>query len=169
VIGNYYVGGLTGSNSGTVTSSYSTDSVTGSSIVSSLVGINGRDGTVSDSYSAGSAAGNYYVAGLAAVNFGTVSKSYSSSNVTGHEYAGGLLAVNWGGNASSSFWDIETSGQVTSAGGTGKTTAEMQNIITFRRAGWDISAVAPGTTNSTYTWNIVNQQTYPLLTWQSAT
>jgi hypothetical protein len=169
VTGNYYVGGLTGSNSGTVTSSYSTDSVTGSSIVSSLVGINGRDGTVSNSFSTGSVTGDYYVAGLAAVNFGTVDNSYSGANVTGHEYVGGLLAVNWGGNASSSFWDIETSGQVTSAGGTGKTTAEMQNIITFRGAGWDISAVAHGTTNSAYTWNIVNEQTYPLLSWQSAT
>ncbi|MFC1911523.1 hypothetical protein ACFLXM_02495, partial [Chloroflexota bacterium] len=152
-----------------VTSSYSTDSVTGSSIVSGLVGINGRDGTVSNSFSTGSAAGDYYVAGLAAVNFGTVNDSYSAANVTGNEYVGGLLAVNWGGNASSSFWDTETSGQITSAGGTGKTTAEMQNIITFRGAGWDISAVAPGTTKSAYTWNIVNQQTYPLLTWQSAT
>jgi hypothetical protein len=169
VTGNYYVGGLMGSNSGTVTSSYSTGSVTGSSIVSSLVGINGRDATVSNSYSTGGVAGDYYVAGLVALNFGTVNNSYSGANVTGHEYVGGLVAVNWGGNASSSLWDTETSGQATSAGGTGKTTTEMKNIITFRGAGWDISAVAPGTTNSAYTWNIVNEQTYPLLSWQSAT
>jgi hypothetical protein len=166
---NYYVGGLTGSNAGIVTSSYSTDTVTGSSIVSGLVGINGRDGTVSNSFSTGSAAGDYYVAGLAAVNFGTVNDSYSAANVTGNEYVGGLLAVNWGGNASSSFWDTESSGQVTSAGGTGKTTTQMQTIIIFRGAGWDISAVAPGTTNSASTWTIVNEQTYPLLSWQSAT
>jgi hypothetical protein len=169
VSGNYYVGGLTGSNSGTVTISYSRGSVTGSSIVSSLVGINGRDGTVSNSFCTGTAAGDYYVAGLAAVNFGIVNNSYSAANVTGQEYVGGLLAVNWGGNASSSFWDTETSGQVTSAGGTGKTTAEMQDISTFLEAAWDISAVPPGTTNSAYTWNIVIAQTYPLLSWQSAT
>jgi len=169
ITGNYYVGGLTGCNSGSVTGSYSANSVIGCSIVSSLVGINGRDGTVSNSFSTGSASGEYYVAGLAAVNFGTVSNSYSASNVTGHEYIGGLLAVNWGGNASSCLWDTETSGQVTSAGGTGRTTAEMQNIITFRGVGWDISTVAPGTTNSAYTWNIVNEQTYPFLSWQSAT
>ena len=169
VAGSYYVGGLTGSNLGTVTGSYSTGSVTGSSVVSSLVGINGQDGTVSNSYSAGSVAGNYYVGGLVGVNFGIVSKSYSSSNVTGHEYVGGLLAVNWGGDASNSFWDTDTSGQATSAGGTGKSTAEMQNIITFRGAAWDISAVAPGAINPAYTWNIVNEQTYPFLTWQSAT
>ncbi len=169
VTGNYYVGGLTGSNSGSITRSYSTNSVIGSSIVSGLVGINGRDGTVSNSFSTGSAYGNYYVAGLAAVNFGTATSSYSATNVTGHQYTGGLLAVNWGGNASSSLWDTETSGQVTSAGGTGRTTAEMQNVITFRGIGWDISTVAPGTTNPAYAWNIINQQTYPFLSWQSAT
>lgn len=169
VAGNYYVGGLTGSNSGTVTSSYSTGDVTGFSIVSSLVGINGRDGTVSDSYSAGSAAGSYYVSGLVSVNFGTVSNSYCRGNVTGHEYAGGLLAVNWGANASNSFWDTDASGQATSAGGTGKTTADMQDVTTFLAAEWDISTVAPGTSNSAYTWNIVNDQAYPFLSWQSAT
>ncbi len=166
VAGSYYVGGLTGSNSGSITSSYSTNSVTGSSIVSSLVGINGRDGTVTNSFSTGSAAGHYYVAGLAAVNFGTVANSYSAANVTGNEYVGGLLAVNWGGSSNSSFWDTEASGQTTSAGGTGKTTAEMQDIITFLGAGWDISSVAPGVINPAYNWNLVNGQTYPFLSWQ---
>jgi hypothetical protein len=168
VTGNYYVGGLTGSNSGTVSSSYSTASVSGSSIVSGLAGINDWDGIVSNSYSTGSVAGNYYVGGLVGVNFGAVDYSYSRGNVTGHEYVGGLLAVNWGGTASNSFWDTETSGQATSASGTGKTTAEMQHITTFLGAAWDICAVAPGAINSAYTWNIVSEQTYPLLSWQSA-
>jgi hypothetical protein len=167
VIGNYYIGGLIGSNSGTVTSSYSTGSVTGSSIVSSLVGINGWDGSVSNSYSTGSVAGNYYVGGLVGVNFGTANNAYSRGNVTGHEYVGGLLGVNWGGTASNSFWDTETSGQATSAAGTGKTTAEMRDIATFLEAAWDISAVAPSATNPAYIWNIVPEQTYPLLSWQS--
>ena len=48
-----------------------------------------------------------------------------------------------GGTVSNSFWDIETSGQATSDGGTGKNTTEMQDIITFSGAGWNITAVAP--------------------------
>jgi hypothetical protein len=124
---------------------------------------------VSNSYSAGSAAGDYYVAGLIAVNFGTVNNSYCSGNVTGNEYVGGLLAVNWGGNASNSFWDRDASGQAASAGGIGKTTAEMQNITTFLEAAWDISTVAPGVTRTAFIWNLVNEQTYPFLSWQSAT
>jgi len=75
--------------------------------------------------------------------------------------------VGWpGGTVSNSFWDIQTSGQTTSAGGTGKTTAEMKNIATF--AGWNIVSVGdPGTRNTAYTWNIVDGETYPFLSWQS--
>ena len=36
-----------------------------------------------------------------------------------------------------SFWDIETSGQSSSAGGFGMSTAQMQDIDTFSSAGWD--------------------------------
>jgi len=168
VTGMWDVGGLMGSNSGTVTNSYSTGSVSGSSITSGLVAMNGADGTVSDSFSVGSVAGSYYIGGLVAVNFGAVSNSYAAGKVTGDEYVGGLVGVNWGGNVSNSFWDTKTSGQVTSAGGTGKTTTEMQELGTFTLAAWDICAVAPGATNPSCTWNIVYKQTYPFLSWQYA-
>jgi hypothetical protein len=193
VAGNYYIGGLVGWNEDTVNNSYSTGSVVGSFSIGGLVGINGWDGTVNDCYSAGnvagnyyvgdlvggnddtvsnsystdSATGNYYIGGLAGVNFGTVSNSYSNGNVTGDEYVGGLVGMNLVGTVSSSFWDTKTSGQTTSAGGTGKTTVEMQDIATFLGATWDIFAVAPGATNLAYTWNIVHEQTYPFLSWQS--
>jgi hypothetical protein len=36
-----------------------------------------------------------------------------------------------------SGWNIETSCQTLSDGGTGKTTAEMQTTTTFLEAGWD--------------------------------
>jgi hypothetical protein len=166
VTGMWDVGGLMGSNSGTVTNSYSTGSVSGSSITSGLVAMNGADGIVSDSFSIGSVAGSYYIGGLVAVNFGSVSNSYSTGKVTGDEYVGGLVGVNWGGNVGNSFWDTKTSGQITSAGGTGKTTTEMQEIGTFTLAAWDICAVAPGATNPSCTWNIVYEQTYPFLSWQ---
>jgi hypothetical protein len=87
--------------------------------------------------------------------------------VTGDEYVGGLVGVDWGGTVSNSFWDTKTSGQANSAGGTGKTTTEMQHIATFLWAAWDICMVTPGATNSAYTWNIIHKQTYPFLSWQS--
>jgi hypothetical protein len=95
--------------------------------------------------------------------------SYSTGSVTGTEEVGGLVGYNVGGTVTNSFWDIETSGQSTSAGGTGKTTAEMQDITTFSDAAWDIAAVAAGEANPTYIWNIVDGQTHPFLSWQSTT
>ena len=99
---------------------------------------------------------------------GCLSDSYSTGSVTGTGYVGGLVGRNDLSTVSNSFWDTETSGQATSAGGTGKTTAEMQDIATFSGAGWDIIAVAdPSTRNPSYTWNIVNGVTYPFLSWES--
>ena len=58
--------------------------------------------------------------------------SESTSNIGG--FAGRLIAVP---EDTGSFWDIEVSGQTTSAAGTGKTTAQMKDINTFTQAGWD--------------------------------
>ena len=161
-----YVGGLVGDNyHGTVSNSYATGSVTGEDGVGGLVGRN-RD-TVSNSYSSGSVTGDNCVGGLVGCNYDTVSDSYSSGNVTGNSSVGGLVGCNYEGTVSNSFWDTETSGQATSDGGTGKTTAEMQDIATFSGAAWDIIAVALGATNPAYTWNIVDGETYPFLSWQS--
>jgi hypothetical protein len=180
VTGNKYVGGLLGDNSGgTMSDSYSTGSVTGEEVVGGLVGRN--TGSVNDSYSSGDVTGTWGVGGLVGSNGyltydGTVSKCYSTGNITGDEYVGGLVGknegsapmdgVNFNGTVSYSFWDTQTSGQATSDGGTGKTTAQMKKIATFSGAAWNIIAVAPGSTNTTYIWNIVNNVTYPFLSWQ---
>jgi hypothetical protein len=141
--------------------------ITGASIVGGLVGDNWY-GTVSDSYSTGNVTGTGWaggLGGLVGVNGGTVRNSYSSAKVTGDEFVGGLVGDS-SGIVSNSFWDTETSGQSTSAGGTGKTTAQMKNIATFSGAAWNITAVALNETNPAYIWNIVNNVTYPFLSWQ---
>jgi hypothetical protein len=161
------VGGLVGKNSGTVRNSYSSTGVSGVVNAGGLVGDNWR-GTVSNSYATGSVIGSSCVGGLVAYsNNGTVINSYSTGSVTGYEDVGGMVGRNYEGSASNSFWNIETSGQTTSDGGTGKTTADMKDSTTFLGAGWNICTVAPGSTNSTYTWNIVDGVTYPFLSWQS--
>jgi hypothetical protein len=140
-------------------------SITGDECVGGLVGRN-LYSTVSNSYSTGSVTGNEVVGGLVGLNpYGHVSNSYSSGSVTGNEVVGGLVGLSWG-TVSNSFWDTETSGQSTSAGGTGKTTAQMKNIATFSGAAWNITAVALNETNPAYIWNIVNNVTYPFLSWQ---
>ena len=196
VSGNLLTGGLVGDNNGqsTVSNSCSTGNVSGDWDVGGLVGVNSPTCTISSSYSTGSVSGNFWVGGLAAYNLGTVSNSYSTGSVTGDQYVGGLVGDNGSGGSvsnsystgsvsgiydvggllgrnsgavSDSFWDTETSGEATSDGGTGKTTGEMQDISTFSGAGWDIVAVAnPGTRNTSYIWNTVDDETYPFLSWQ---
>lgn len=172
VIGREAVGGLVGVNYfGIVSNSYSSGSVAGGYVVGGLVGANAGD--VSDSYSSGSVTGEDFIGGLLGTNGkgSTVSNSCSTGSVTcaGNVCleVGGLVGTG-SGIVSNSFWDIETSGQATSDGGTGKTTAQMKSITTFTGAGWDIIAVGvPGERNTSYIWNIVNGETYPLLSWQA--
>jgi len=121
-------------------------------------------GTVSDCYSSGSVSGETDVGGLVGRNYGTVSNSYSIGIVIGGSRVGGLAGASYLSTVSDSFWDTQTSGQSTSIGGTGKTTAEMHSITTYTT--WDIVAVALGETNPAYTWNIVDGETYPFLSWQ---
>jgi hypothetical protein len=175
VTGEWAVGGLVGGNlAGTVARSYSTGSVTGDDYVGGLVGDN--QGSVSNSYSASSVTGEWYVGGLVGDNdsTGIVNNSYATGSVTGQSFAGGLVGSNWG-TVGNSFWNIETSGVNESDGGTGKTTASMQDIATFTDTTtealdnpWNIIAVAAGETNYAFTWNIIAEQTLPFLSWQSA-
>jgi hypothetical protein len=69
----------------------------------------------------------------------TMSRCYSKGLVTAPvgSVVGGLIGYKEGLvglPVSRSYWDTETSGQITSAGGTGKTTAEMKLLSTY--AGW---------------------------------
>ncbi len=172
VTGIQEVGGLVGLSSGAVGRSHSNGSVTGDRAVGGLVGAN--QGTLSNSYSAVSVSGNERVGGLVGnngavgwdVSYGSVSKCYVSGNVSGASYVGGLVGYN-PGSVSDSFWNMETTGQAISDGGTGKTTAEMVAIATFTGDGWSITGVESGEANEDYIWNIVDGQTYPFLSWQS--
>ena len=170
VTGDHEVGGLVGTNyGGTLANCYSTDSVTGDRGVGGLVGWNWHAGEIVNCYAAGDIAGNEYVGGLVGRNQrrkwvpGRIRSCYSVGRVTGSADVGGLVGSNWGA-VEFSFWDIETSGQTTSAGGAGKTTAEMQTASTFLDAGWDF--VDETTNGSEDTWWILEGQDYPRLWWE---
>jgi hypothetical protein len=196
VIGNLNVGGLVGKSDnteGAVTNSYATGNVTGANNVGGLVGWN-REGTISNSYAIGRVTGSNNVGGLVGKNSDTTSNSYATGRVTGSDNVGGLVGRNdntgdvsdsysagsvtggthFGGligrnagNESNSFWDTETSGQGSSDGGTGQTTEQMKDFDTFDGAGWEITAVDDADDRNTdYIWNIVDEETYPFLSWQ---
>ena len=102
---DYDAGGLTTSNTGTIRDSYATGTV------------------VSDGSSS---------SGLATVNTHKIRDSYATGLVWGGgdspTPSGGLVSANWGdGSITTSYWDTDTSGQTTSAGGvTGQTTTALQ-------------------------------------------
>jgi len=173
VTGDNNVGGLVGYSWYRVINCYSTTSVTGNNNVGGLVGE--IDSLVSNSYSSGNVTGTNNVGGLVGDNLhGTVNNCYSTGRVNGEEHVGGLAGIANENYVRNSFWDTQTSGQATSDGGTGKNTAEMKDITTFTDTEtegldepWDIATVAdPGTRNPSYIWNIVDDETYPFLSWQ---
>lgn len=168
VTGDSNVGGLVGWNKdGTVSNSYATGRVIGTSNVGGLVGKNSD--TVGDSYSTGRVIGDSVVGGLVGKNdnTGSVSDSYSMGSVTGSTKVGGLVGQGQLSDVTNSFWDTQASGQGSSNGGTGKTTAEMKDFDTFSGAGWDMATVGDaGDRNTGYIWNIVDDGIYPFLSWQ---
>ena len=155
------VGGLVGGNCGRVSDCYSTGPVSGESAVGGLVGNN--NGTVSQCYSASSASGSDSVGGLVGANGGgTVARCYSTGVVSGKDHVGGLVGMSkpFGKLAhpaveAESFWDIQTSGQPTSAGGIGLTTNEMHAARTF--LGW--ASYGP-------LWTLDEGRDYPHLAWE---
>jgi hypothetical protein len=167
--GGDYTGGLVGDNNGTIERCCSIAMVLGGDYIGGLVG--GSSGAIADCYATGVAVGEQRVGGLVGANptSGTVRRCYATGLVIGTAYTGGLVGYGSGypyyPSIIASFWDIETSGQDRSTGGTGKPTALMQTVGTFLKAGWDF---AGETTNGTEdVWWIAEGQDYPRLRWEA--
>ncbi len=156
----------------TISNCSSTSSVQGTRCAGGLVGANYR-GFVRNCYARGSVSGKEIVGGLVGqsgdwgIDPGWGSKvlnCFSTGLVSGESNMGGLVGNNLKGDIANSFWDIETSGLTTSAGGTGKTKAEMQMESTFTDAGWDF--VGESINGTEDFWSICKGTNYPRLAWQ---
>lgn len=126
--GQYGVGGLVGYFGGTIENCFSHANVTGKGRVGGLVG-NVINPT---SY---------------------IKKSYSTGLVTvtpdANLYNGGLIGSNdYPANVTDSYFDMNTSGQTISAGGTGLTTSEMKTQSSY--VNWDFTSI----------WGINNDYPY---------
>ncbi|MEN6309824.1 MAG: GLUG motif-containing protein [Anaerohalosphaeraceae bacterium] len=132
----YTFGGLVGKNAGTIRLCYATGSVSGMEKIGGLVGYN-ENGIIEQCYSAGLVSGTSFVGGFCGEDIG---------QITG------------------CFWDMETSGMTSSAGGSevvGKTTAQMQTLETFTSAGWDFTADDGDAAD----WQMASNW-YPQLAWE---
>jgi hypothetical protein len=165
VKGKTFVGGLVGENLGHITECYSTSVVSGRSKIGGLAGSNGTTlairggpGFISDCYSTGQvSATEGVVGGIVGYNAsGNLIRCYSTGSVVGNEDIGGLVGLNKD-TVIQCFWDIQTSHQTTSVGGSGKTSTEMKKINTFLL--W-------GTCGNDGIWKIDEGRDYPRLYWE---
>jgi hypothetical protein len=195
VYGQYGTGGLVGFNAknGMINWCYSTGDSSGNGASGGLVSWNESGAVITNCYSTGNTSGDDFVGGIVGYHEdSTVTNCYSNSRITADSYAGGLVGHTVDSNIincystgkviansvlgglvgsrynsmiQASFWDKNTSGRTTSAGGTPKTTAEMKTKSTFTNAGWDfVDETANGTNDI---WRMcVNGVKYPLLSWQ---
>lgn len=179
------VGGLVGSNDwGSVSSCYAESSVSGYTVAGGLLG-RMRAATVSNCYASGNVTGSIGQNGglVGYSNSGTISNCYATGSVTGGFYVGGFIGgITCGNyppylNIFASFWDTQTSGQVSgigyhnsACGGTvevfGRTTAEMQTESTFTDYGWDFVGETANGTNDIWVM-FGDGLDYPRLTWES--
>ncbi len=171
VSGNLYVGGLVGTNYGSISNAYTTGSVSGAVSVGGLVGTSYR-GSISNAYATGSVSGSLSnVGGLVGYN-GTdnsISNSYATGSVSGGgSNIGALVGVNFRGTVTASFWlnSVSTRGiGVSQSGGTsdsftrGLSASEATSASTYSAAGWGV-ATAGG---SSSVWRIYDGKTMPLL------
>jgi uncharacterized repeat protein (TIGR02543 family) len=152
-----WTGGLVGYNLGAITNCWATATVVSEGDnVGGLVGENLTEGIITESYSSGDVTAGDYTGGLVGSNSGEITACYSICTVSGDRDVGGLVGNGDDETVTGCYWDKDTSGQSTSAGGTGKTTVEMKQQMTY--AGWDFDTI----------WGIEagKNNGYPFLKWQ---
>ena len=147
------IGGLVGSNGDSIKNCYATGIVSGDDYIGGFVGENSK--TITNCYATGPVTGNIFVVGgLVGINYGSggISDCYATGPVTGNNYIGGLVGWN-DGSVSRCFWNTQTSGQASSDGGFGRTTAQMKTRTIFTNTGWDFNVV----------WSNIEGESYPFL------
>ncbi|MEP0007526.1 MAG: GLUG motif-containing protein [Balneola sp.] len=157
ITGDEYTGALVGINYSEVRNSYSTGTVTGYNHTGGLVGAtetyNGSNGLVINSYSTASAtsSNNSASALVARLISGSIENSYGIGSVSAPSGNGGLIGEKDSGTVTNSYWDTETTGQSSSADGTGLTTTQMKQRNSF--SGFDFTDI----------WYIEEGSGYPKL------
>ena len=154
VKGDSYVGGMVGENEGSVSFSFSKGEVSGKTLMGGFTGVN--HGTLSNCYSWSEASGTGdHIGGFAGRNSGMVMESYATGRTSGNWNVGGLVGWNTG-SVSNSFWDIQTTHQISSDGGLGRMTEDMMKADTFLEARWDM----------VNKWCMIDGRSYPFFRWE---
>jgi len=161
-----YLGGLAGLNVGTIVGCYAAAGVSGDDANHEFGGLVGNNyGYIVQSYARGKVKADMYVGGLVGENGGSLSQCYATGQVMGGgetwKPVGGLVGGGERDSMKHCFWDREASQMVTSNGGTGLTTAQMQERQTFITSGWDF--VGERTNGTADVWLMPRDPGYPVL------
>jgi len=134
---SYYVGGIAGSSSsGTISNSYNTGSVSGGSSVGGIAGQSAY-GTISNSYNTGSVSGSNSAGGIAGYSSGTISNSYNKGSVNGTNAAGGIAGISSSGATISNSY---SAGHVSGDGYVGGFIGNAADDTIVNNSFWDINA-----------------------------
>ena len=170
VTGNDYAAILVGIGLGEVIACYTTGKAQGDEYVGGLAGYSSE--AVNASYSTAYVSGRGYVGGLIGSTVGnSITNTYSTGRVVRSSGTattiGGLIgSVSSTPTITASYWDTSTSGQSTSAGGsgvTGKTTRQLQTPTGYNGiyANWNTNL--DGVTGNDDPWTFGNKMQYPML------
>lgn len=171
--GGYQSGGLVALNDGWISESFTVVDVNAAAVAGGLVGSN--KGQIQACYALGAVHASNSAGGLVGENIGTTARSrgrsltndgagngtivacYAIGPVSADYHGvGGLCPVN-SGLVLNSFWDTETSGQMTSAAGKGLPTESLQQSDTFIH--WN--------TPTALRWTLDAGRDYPHLSWEA--
>jgi hypothetical protein len=169
------LGGLVGTNTGTVLQSYASGDVSAGYHGNAGGLIGGNSGIVSQSYSTAIADGGVSAGGIAYSNSGTIEQSFAAALVQGYCCSppdtstsfGAIAAYNapaaGAGISTNVYWDKQTTTRTASAGtgpqlpeSNGLTTAQMSDPASF--VGWDFGP--------TGAWVMPPLSSHPVLRWQ---
>ena len=153
--GTSQIGGLAGQNFGLIEACLSQGTVQGEDQCGGLVGY--LEGRISHCASRAEVIGRSLCGGLVGKAFsGLIRCSYATGPVVAEESGGGLVGENYEGTVYLCYWPTDSSGQSSSAGGRGLTTASLMARETYIGWGWG------------GLWTLDDGCDLPRLTWEQA-
>ena len=187
--GGYRIGGLVGTNSGSIQRSFATGMIeSGNFVVGGLVGAHSRvpeDGSappyphqILDCYATGDVAGNSETGGFVGLSgfFGApddnmtlplIQNSYSTGKVTGqsmnHSHRG-FIGLGENAEINASYWDIETSIRTS---GSSNESHELIGLISYEFSDLDQHFTTWDFTDTWILGQTSDGETRPILKWQS--
>ncbi len=168
ISGSQYVGGLCGQSKGTINTCYATGTVIGNTYVGGLVGFQSGFSHISNCYATCSVNGDSTVGGLVGKNeFSMIKNCYATGTVIGNDnFVGGLVGLTSLATSSACFWDVETSGQARNIndGAIGASIAALYNPESYLRVFWDFKGEITNGKNDI--WAMPPEGGYPVLAWQ---